>query len=141
MGSGAPEPSGTVVRRLRLLAGLSARQLAERAGISHSSVCRVERGHAATKDVLVALAGVLGPKVYDSVRVWPPEPHGGSPVLRARRSWGMSRRQAAKRIGVTDDVLGRAERGEGVRPINARLIASAYGLDVEDVLPSRSAAA
>src|SRR4051794_12312580 len=101
MGSATPEDSGTTLLRLRLKAGLSARQLAELSGIAHSSVCRIERGHAATKDVLVALAKVLGPKVYDSVALYPPEPRGGNHVLRGRLAWGMSRRQAAMRIGVT----------------------------------------
>lgn len=135
MEHGGPEPSGLAFARLRNARGLSARQLAEQAGVSHSSVSRIERGYSVTRDVLDALAGVLGPAVHDAVRVWPPVPVGESPLLIARRLWGVSRSEAAERIGVSDDVLGRAERGEGVHPKNAKAIADAYGLEVEDVRP------
>jgi transcriptional regulator with XRE-family HTH domain len=131
MGIGDPEASGRELARLRIAAGLSARQLAEKAGVSHSAVFRAERGRSIAYPAVVGLARVLGPSVYEHVAVWPP---GDGPIIDARRLAGETRPQAAKRAGVTTGVLARAERGERVHPNNAKRIATAFGLRVEDVL-------
>lgn len=126
-------PNGWEVTRLRRNAGLSARQLATRAGVSTSSVARAEHGRSVTRDVLAKLADVLGPGVYEAVPVWPPVRAGALAQVRART--GESLRQAAKRAGVSADVFNRAECGKGVHPGNAKKIADAFGLHVDDVLP------
>lgn len=77
----------------------------------------------------VALSKVLGPDVLDWLT---PE---GNRVLRERWRRGLRRADAAEQMGVSIDVLARAERGAGVHPTNAKRIADAYGLAVEDVLP------
>lgn len=89
-----------------------------------------------TRDVVGALAKVLGPTVYDDVPVWPPLPAGDGLLEVARRETGESVKDAAGRAGVSRDVLRRAERGQGVHPSNAKRIADAFGLDIEDVLPA-----
>lgn len=135
MGNGAPEPSGQALARLRIAAGLTARQLAERAGVSHTSVSYAERGRMVTRGMAASLATVLGPAVYDAVAVWPPE-STTTALARARAASGESIPQAAARAGVTRAVYVRAERGEGVRPANAKAIAEAFELAVDDVLPT-----
>lgn len=52
-----------------------------------------------------------------------------------RLNQGLSRRQAAAAVGVTAKVLARAERGEGVHPNHAKLIADFYGVKVTDLWP------
>jgi DNA-binding XRE family transcriptional regulator len=82
------------------------------------------------------LAKVLGPAVYDTVDVWPPEPSPARvnvSLAKARAARGESVSQAAARAGVGRAVYMRAERGEVVRPANAKKIAEAFGLDVMDV--------
>jgi len=135
VGNEAPERSGRELARLRTARGLSARQLAELAGVSHSSVCRAEDGHHVRREIVAALAKVLGPAVYDDVPVWPPLPVGDGLLEVARRETGESISDAATRAGVSRDVLRRAERGQGVHPANAKRIADAFGLAVDDVLP------
>lgn len=139
MGNAAPDTSGLHVTRLRLAAGLSARQLATKAGVSTSCVHRAESGRAVTRDVLAKLASILGPSIYDAVPLWPPVPAGDNAVARARRQTGEALTEAASRAGVSDDVMKRAERGQGVHPKNAKAIAEAFGLDVMDVSPTREA--
>src|SRR4051794_32741396 len=134
MGKTDPEPAGWAFMRLRIERGMSARELADAAGVSHGCVTRVEGGVPATRVVLAKLARVLGSVVYDVVRPWPPPPEGDQPLIVARRALDMTRRQAARRIGVSEGVLGRAERGQPVHPRNAKVIADAYGLPVADVL-------
>lgn len=135
MGNAAPDLPGQALTRLRLAAGLSARQLAERAGVSHALISKAERGRAVTRDALAALEGVLGPGVKDAVTVWPAPPSDDTPVARACRESGEWIAQVAKRAGVSNDVMGRAATGERVHPANALKIAHALGLDVADVLP------
>lgn len=133
MGIAAPESSGQRVARLRIQAGLSARQLAEKAGVSHSCVNQVERGRAVTREVLAKLEVILGP--LDFLPLWPALPAGTTPLAQARRVTRESPREAAERAGVSDDVFVRAERGGRVRPAHAKRIADAFGLDASDVLP------
>lgn len=135
MGNATPEPPGQALSRLRIAAGLSARQLAELAGVSHTAVSQAERGRAVKRDVLAALEGVLGPKVREVVAVWPALPTDDTAVAKACRDMGESVAEAAKRAGVSHDVMRRAASGERVHPANAKKIADAFGLDVSDVLP------
>ena len=124
-----------VFTRLRIEAGYSARQLAEAAGISLSSVLRAERGKALAAPIRGRLVGVLGPRVLECVpEAGAPGPDA-TPVRMARHRLGLSRAEAARRARVSADVLARAERGQGVYPQNARRIALAFGLAVTDVLP------
>jgi DNA-binding XRE family transcriptional regulator len=91
-----------------------------------------------TRGMAADLAKVLGPAVHNAVDVWPPPlpAHDATtPLARARAESGESVSQAATRAGVTRAVYQRAERGEGVRPGNAKRLADAFGLDVIDVLP------
>lgn len=52
-----------------------------------------------------------------------------------RLNRGLSSRIAADQIGVDRRTLERAERGEGVNPAKAKLIADFYGVLVTDILP------
>lgn len=67
--------------------------------------------------------------------------HGGagvSPSVRLRThrfNRGLSLREAADEIGVTFDVLQRAERGAQTRPRAAKKIADFYGCRVTDIWP------
>lgn len=79
---------------------------------------------------------MLGSAVWDAVTLWPPEPEGDDVLVVMRRQRRESLPDAAARIGVSPDVLARAERGQGVHPANAKRIADAYGLGVLDVLPN-----
>jgi transcriptional regulator with XRE-family HTH domain len=138
MGNAAPEPPGQALTRLRIAAGLSIRELAAKAGVGATSIGEAERGRMVTRGMAADLAKVLGPAVHDAVTVWPPllAPHNATtPLARARAESGESIPQAATRAGVTRAVYQRAERGEGVRPGNAKRLAEAFGLDVTDVLP------
>jgi transcriptional regulator with XRE-family HTH domain len=66
------------------------------------------------------------------------------PAARARRirliterlNNGLSTREAAKEIGISQAVLLRAERGEGVRPRHAKRITDFYDLEVTDLWPA-----
>lgn len=134
---GTAGDSGVSLRRLRLLAGMSLRELAERAGVTHSLIARAEQGHTVSKATCDALAAVLGPKVYEAVatQTRPRLTSAGlNPVVAARHRMGLPRKYAAKRIGVSDKTLARVEAGQRVRPINAKRIAFALGLDVGTVL-------
>jgi transcriptional regulator with XRE-family HTH domain len=137
MGNAAPEPPGQALTRLRIAAGLSIRELAAKTGVGSTSIGEAERGRAVTRGMAADLAKVLGPAVHDAVTVWPPLPpqDATTALAKARAETGESVSQAAARAGVTRFVYQRAERGEGVRPSNAKRIAEAFGLDVFDVLP------
>lgn len=52
-----------------------------------------------------------------------------------RLNKGLSARQAAQQIGLARETLARAERGEGVHPGSAKLIADFYGVKVTDIWP------
>jgi transcriptional regulator with XRE-family HTH domain len=137
MGNAAPEPPGQALTRLRIAAGLSIRELAAKTGVGSTSIGEAERGRAVTRGMAADLAKVLGPAVHDAVTVWPPLPaqDATTALAKARAETGESVSQAAARAGVTRFVYQRAERGEGVRPSNAKRLAEAFGLDVFDVLP------
>lgn len=113
---------------------MTARQLAERAGVSHTVVVQAEAGRAVRRQALAGLVRVLGPAVYDAVSVWPPMPGDRTAVAAARRASGNTLGQAAARAGVSRYVFRRAEVGLRVYPANAKKIADAFGLDVADVL-------
>jgi transcriptional regulator with XRE-family HTH domain len=123
--------------RLRIEAGLSRRQLAERAGLWPSSVSRAERGDYVLPEVREALVRVLGVEARPLISVRGPEPD--TPVYWARITRSDSGREAAKRAGVTKDVLYRAEHGLPIHPANAKRIADALGLEVLDVLAPKPA--
>lgn len=62
--------------------------------------------------------------------------------LRAERlNKGLSTRDAAAEIGVTQAILIRAEGGQGVRPAHAKKIADFYGCKVTDIWPVSDEAA
>src|SRR3954468_10555722 len=109
MGNAKPEPSGVELAPLRIAAGLSARQLAQQAGVSHVAVSQAERGRPIRPRVFQALTKVLGPGVRDAVTVWPPLGDDATPLALARRVRGETRRQAAIRAGVSHFVFARAE--------------------------------
>lgn len=126
---------GVGLRRLRLLAGYSLRQLAEAAGVTHTAIARAEAGQPVSKGTRDALARVLGPEVNAAVVMRPRMTKAGlNPVVAARHAQGLSRRDAAKRIGVGDKTLARVEAGQRVHPQSIRRIALAYGLAVATVL-------
>jgi transcriptional regulator with XRE-family HTH domain len=124
---------------LRLGTGMSRRQLAEMAGVTHTAVSRAERGRSIRRETAEALESVLGVVVWEAVTLWPPAPadEAESVVATIRRQRRETLPDAASRIGVSDGVLARAERGQGVHPANAKRIADAYGIGVLDVLPPR----
>lgn len=126
---------GRELVRMRVRAGLSARELAAKAGVSAASVLRAERGEPLNSDVRAKLAAVLGEDVFALVP-GPRAPGEGAPPVRwARFRAGLTQEEAATLAGVTPGVIARAERGLGVRPVNARRIALAFNLDVLAVLP------
>lgn len=132
MRNGVGGPPNVTLSLLRIRAGLSVRELSARAGVSASSVYRLERGGTARREVRDALVSVLGPAASEAIVVkhdWPQ-----TPLYRARLAHGMSEREAAKRAGVTKDQYGRAERGQRVKPASVVRIADAFGLEVEDLL-------
>lgn len=62
--------------------------------------------------------------------------------LRAERlNRGLSRRQAAKTIGVPEPTLRRLEQGEGAYPANAKKVADFFGVQVTDLMPLEREAA
>jgi len=69
------EPPNTLVRELRLTAGLSQRGLARRAGTSQPAVARYERGVATPSwETLQRLAGACGQRVTIGAEA-APDPH------------------------------------------------------------------
>ena len=64
-------------------------------------------------------------------------------IRAARLNKGLSTRKAAEGIGVTQDLLIRAEAGSMPHPKNAKLIADFYEVQVTDIwpVPEREAAA
>jgi transcriptional regulator with XRE-family HTH domain len=66
----------------------------------------------------------------------------GSALIRsARLDKGLTVRKAAKAIGVTADILLRAENGATPRPEAAKKIADFYDTTVTDIWPVEKAAA
>jgi len=59
------------LKRLRINQGLTQRALAERAGISNTSLWKIERGGGATAPTLKKLADVLNVEAADLLRDWP----------------------------------------------------------------------
>lgn len=123
---------------------MSRSQLAERANVSVTTVSHAERGRGVMKQTVDALAAVLGDEVRDTVTVAsgirPLRPVKAGedavrPVLRARFDRGWSRKEAARQLGVHEDVLMRLEEGHSVQPSNALKVARAYGLDVFELVP------
>lgn len=134
---GTAGDAGVGLRRLRLLAGYSMRDLAEAAGVSHSIIARAERGYPVSEQTFAALVRALGPDVRHCVAIASPVRRttaGTNAVVAARHKLGLSRRAAAKRFGVSDKTLARVEAGQPVHPSNAKQIALALGLDVATLL-------
>lgn len=65
---------------------------------------------------------------------------GGQLIRSARLDKGLSIRAAAKKIGVTEDILLRAENGATPRPAAAKKIADFYSLTVTEIWPVKAAA-
>lgn len=66
---------GRKLKGMRVEAGLSQEELAERSGVSESTVYRIERGErSARMDQLDALCGVLGIEIYDFMKAALSEP-------------------------------------------------------------------
>lgn len=57
------------------------------------------------------------------------------PLLEARKNAGLSSREASQRIGVSQDILLRAENGAHPQLRHAKLIADFYGVKVTDFWP------
>jgi transcriptional regulator with XRE-family HTH domain len=132
MRNGVGGSPGATLSLLRIRAGLSVRELSARAGVSASSVYRLERGGTARREVRDALVKVLGPAAHKAIVVkhdWP-----RTPLYLARLEQGMSEREAARAAGVTKEQYGRAERGQRVKPASVVRIARAFDLEVEDLL-------
>jgi transcriptional regulator with XRE-family HTH domain len=126
---------GVGLRRLRLLAGMSLRELADAAGVSHMVIQRAEQGLPVSMTTRDALARILGTDVHRVIVMRPRMTNAGmNPVVAARHAQGLPRRHAAKQIGVSDKTLARVEAGLPVRPVNAKRIALALGLKVSVVL-------
>lgn len=75
--------AATIVRRARLAAGLSVRELARRAGTSHAAVVAYEAGRrdptVATLERLLAAAGAYGRIVVEPVHL--PDPYRAGRLL------------------------------------------------------------
>lgn len=56
-------------------------------------------------------------------------------LVAERLNRGLSTRDAAREIGVSQDLLLRAENGSTPQPRHAKLIADFYGVKVTDVWP------
>lgn len=136
---GTAGEAGVSLRRLRLLAGYTLREAADHAGVSKDVVARAERGYAVSQQTFTGLVRALGPDVQHCVAIvpLPATTAGDNAVVAARHKLGLSRREAAKRFGISDKTLARVEAGRPVRPINAKRIALALGLDVATVLDLR----
>jgi DNA-binding XRE family transcriptional regulator len=62
-------------------------------------------------------------------------------LITARKNAGLSQREAAQQIGVSQDILQRAERGESHPHLqHAKLIADFYNVKVTDFWPVRERA-
>ncbi len=59
-------PNGQLIERLRILAGLNKLQVAEAAGIPHSSVIRAERGQSVSAKTAAGICEALG-KEFDEL--------------------------------------------------------------------------
>ena len=127
---------------LRLGHTLTRPQLATLSGVSVATIIKAEDGQPVREATAAALAQVLGAEVYGAVVIRDTPlrtPDPSTAVARARLDRGWTQLEAARHIGVSADVLRRAEAGKGVHPANARKIALAFGLDTFDVLPPRKA--
>ncbi len=63
-------------------------------------------------------------------------------IKQARKQKGMTVYDVADKVGVTAGVISRVERGlAGLRPVNARKLAQALDLTIEQVLFSKEKAA
>lgn len=58
-----------------------------------------------------------------------------------RLNRGLSRREAARQIGVPRETLRRLETGVGASPENAKKVADFFGVRVTDILPIQDVAA
>lgn len=56
-------------------------------------------------------------------------------LIAARKNEGLSQRAAAKRMGITADILQRAEQGSHPHLKTAKVIADFYGVKVTDIWP------
>lgn len=56
-------------------------------------------------------------------------------LIAARKNKGLSQKLAAKQIGVSEDILSRAENGAHPHLGHAKLIADFYGMKVTDIWP------
>jgi len=54
---------------------------------------------------------------------------------------GMSRREFARLLDMSSDVIRRLEEGRGITPSNAKKIADHFGLKVTDLMPLENEAA
>jgi transcriptional regulator with XRE-family HTH domain len=66
---------------------------------------------------------------------------GGSAIKAARLDQGLTIAKAAKKAGVTEDIVLRAENGATPRPEAALKIAEFCGLSVTDIWPVEKAVA
>lgn len=117
--------SSDALRDVRLVAGLSRAQLAERVGVSEATVKAWETGVRAPRAaVQVRLARVLGLD-FEDLEVAGPE--DAEDLRRLRESLGLTRAEAAARLGIDPSALKRVEAGAELPP-DPKVMARVYGL-------------
>ena len=62
-------PNGPLIERLRILAGLNKLQVADAAGIPHSSVIRAERGQSVSAKTAAGICEALGKDFDDLFKI------------------------------------------------------------------------
>lgn len=103
------EPPNTLVRELRLAAGLSQRALAHRAGTSQPAVARYERGAATPSwETLQRLAGACGQRLRLSAEA-APDPHDVELAGLLLRLTPEERLRALRRYARLHELAGRQE--------------------------------
>lgn len=123
---------GRRLQRRRELQGLSAPDLAAKAGVSKMTVRNAERGLSEPTPTTIALiAEALGAEPHE---VWGPSVRGSAVEIR-RRKLGLSQGGAARLSGVSRKAIAHAERGGRIRPRLAQKLALALSLPIDQVLP------
>lgn len=125
----------------RLNAGLTADQLAVRAGLSRPSVARLERGEGtALGSAVLAIASALGvaPSLIalGDVSSADEETADRVELEGCREALGLSRDEVALAIGLPLAVIKRAESGAAVQPAYAKRLSDFYGVKVTDWYPA-----
>ena len=102
-----PQTLGESIRKYRIDAGLLQKELAERIGVSESTICNWEKGYTASDVHLL-------PRIWKVVGE-PAQPPVGTlreALIDYRRRLGLSQRGLAASIGVDPSTVASWERGE-----------------------------